>query len=94
MSALGKRLANSVPTGMHDDLAADLPATIAALRAATELPICVGFGLSTSQQVRQVGSLADGVVVGSAIVKALTDHGVDAALDLVRSLRRALDTPA
>lgn len=78
-------------TGMHDDLAADLPESIARLRDVCELPICVGFGISTPDQARTVGKLADGVVVGSALVRAAETGGVDAALALVRSLREALD---
>jgi tryptophan synthase alpha chain len=77
-------------TGPQERMAAELPASIAALRAATTLPICVGFGISTPEHAREVGTLADGIVVGSAIVKA-ADHSVDAALTLVRSLRSALD---
>jgi tryptophan synthase alpha chain len=77
-------------TGARDDVAPELPATIARLRAVTSLPVCVGFGLSTPDQVRAVGKLADGVVVGSAVVAA-ADRGVDEAEQLVASLRRALD---
>ena len=79
-------------TGVQDEIAADLPATIERLRAVCTLPICVGFGISGPQQAREVGALADGVVVGSAIVRALDDGGVEPALALVRSLRAALDS--
>jgi tryptophan synthase alpha chain len=61
------------------------------LREATSLPICVGFGISTPDQARRVGELADGVVVGSAIVRAAQEKGVESALELVRGMRRALD---
>lgn len=77
-------------TGARDDISADLPATIERLRTTTTLPICVGFGISTPQQARAVGALADGVVVGSAVVREATS-GIGRAADLVRSLRRALD---
>jgi len=77
-------------TGMQSTIAVDLPRSIAELRAVCDLPICVGFGISTPAQARQVGALADGVVVGSAIVQA-AEQGVEAALDLVRGLRAALD---
>ncbi|MCL4213574.1 MAG: tryptophan synthase subunit alpha [Gemmatimonadales bacterium] len=77
-------------TGMQERVAAALPASIAALREVCTLPICVGFGISTPAQAREVGALADGVVVGSALVKA-AESGVDEALALVRSLRAALD---
>lgn len=81
-------------TGVQDEIAMDLPETVERLRAATDLPICVGFGIGTAEQARAVAKLADGVVVGSAIVRALESGGVPAALDLVRALRRGLDEGA
>jgi tryptophan synthase alpha chain len=77
-------------TGMQSTVAVDLPRSIAELRSVCDLPICVGFGISTPAQAKQVGTLADGVVVGSALVQA-AEQGVEAALDLVRGLRAALD---
>jgi tryptophan synthase alpha chain len=77
-------------TGTRDELPTDLGGTIARLRAATTLPVCVGFGVSTPAQAATVARMADGVVVGSAVVKAAGDD-VQAALKLVRSLRRAMD---
>jgi tryptophan synthase alpha chain len=77
-------------TGVQEDTATSLPETIARLRSTTTLPICVGFGISTPAQARSVGNLADGVVVGSAIVRA-ADDGTAAVLSLTRSLREALD---
>ena len=82
-------------TGARADLPPDLPQTVARLRQATTLPICAGFGISTPEQAVGVARLADGVVVGSAVVKA-ADEKVDRAVKLVRELRAALDrvTPA
>lgn len=77
-------------TGAKESLAGDLPETIDRLRGATTLPICVGFGISTANQAALVGEMADGVVVGSAVVK-LAETSVDAALALVRELRSGLD---
>lgn len=77
-------------TGTRDQLPKELPDTIARLRKATTLPICVGFGVSTPAQAASVARLADGVVVGSAIVKA-ADESVDRAASLVRELRTAID---
>jgi tryptophan synthase alpha chain len=77
-------------TGERADLPPELPATVAALRAATTLPICVGFGISRPQDAAAVARLADGVVVGSAIVRA-AGESVEAAGTLVRALRRAID---
>lgn len=78
-------------TGTHQGVAVSLPESIARLRSVCDLPICVGFGIATPAQVREVGALADGVVVGSALVQTLDQQGVDAALTMVRSLRAALD---
>ncbi len=78
-------------TGAREDVAATLPATVAQLRGVTELPICVGFGVSRPDQARRFAAYADGVVVGTAIVRAAEDGGVSAAAALVRSLRAALD---
>src|SRR5438552_2245598 len=77
-------------TGVQDTTDATLPDTIERLKSATRLPICVGFGISTPKQARSVGKLADGVVVGSALVRAAAD-GPDAVLKLTRSLREGLD---
>ncbi|MEA2761609.1 MAG: tryptophan synthase alpha chain [Gemmatimonadaceae bacterium] len=77
-------------TGLQEHTAASLPETVARLRSATSLPICVGFGISTPAQAQAVGELADGVVVGSAIVRA-AEESSDAVLRLTRSLREALD---
>jgi tryptophan synthase alpha chain len=77
-------------TGARDDVPADLPGTVARLRSATTLPICVGFGISTPDQARRIGQLADGIVVGSAIVRA-AGESVATATRLAASLRTALD---
>jgi len=55
-------------TGARDRLAEDLETNLGQLRAVSPLPIAVGFGISRPEQVRLVGSMADGVVIGSALV--------------------------
>ena len=77
-------------TGVRDDVSATLPATIARLRAVCSLPICAGFGIARVEQARAIGALADGIVVGSAIVQA-AERSVDSAVVLARALRSALD---
>jgi tryptophan synthase alpha chain len=77
-------------TGLQETTATSLPDSVQRLRSATTLPICVGFGISTPEQARSVGKLADGVVVGSALVKA-AEIGAEDVLTLTRSLREALD---
>jgi tryptophan synthase alpha chain len=77
-------------TGLRSDVPVELPDTIARLRQATTLPVCVGFGISTAEQAKAIGKLADGIVVGSAIVQA-AGTSVDSAVQLVSTLRLALD---
>lgn len=77
-------------TGARDDVPDELPDTIARLRRATSLPLCVGFGISNADQARRIGQLADGIVVGSAIVRA-AGESVAAAAKLASTLRSALD---
>jgi tryptophan synthase alpha chain len=77
-------------TGVQESLAADLPQTIARLRSATTLPICVGFGVSRPDQATAVAKLADGVVIGSAIVRAAAES-VPKAIAFAREMRRAID---
>jgi tryptophan synthase alpha chain len=77
-------------TGVRDDLPPDLPATVARLREATPLPVCVGFGVSRPEQAASVARIADGVVVGSAIVRA-AGESVEQAVALAASLRAAID---
>ena len=79
-------------TGARDELPPELPKTIARLRQATGggLPICVGFGVSTGAQAASVARLADGVVVGSAIVTAAGESVLKAAA-LTKQFRDAID---
>jgi tryptophan synthase alpha chain len=78
-------------TGASRSLAADLTDSVARVRGATGLPIAVGFGISTAEQARTVARLADGVVVGSALVEALGNDGVAGAKRFLRELRAGLD---
>lgn len=74
-------------TGERDDLAAGLAGLVARVREHTSLPIAVGFGVGTPEQVAEVATIADGVVVGSAIVRRQGDAGVLGAF--VRGLAEA-----
>lgn len=66
-------------TGARSDLAGNIPQAIAAIKAHTALPVVVGFGISTREQVRQVARAADGVVVGSALVNVIKSGLADRA---------------
>jgi len=78
-------------TGATSSLESDLAASVERVRHATRLPIAVGFGISTPEQARVVAAIADGVVVGSALVDILGREGVTAARRFLGTLRRALD---
>lgn len=78
-------------TGMRAELPPELGETVRRLKAECALPVCVGFGVSTPEHAAAVARVADGVVVGSAVVTAAA-QSPRAALDLVRSLRHAIDT--
>jgi tryptophan synthase alpha chain len=78
-------------TGVQESISLELAPTIARLQSATDLPICVGFGISTPAQARDVARLANGVVVGSALVQA-AGRSIDEALSLAGTLRSALDS--
>jgi len=77
-------------TGMQQEIAPELGATVERLRSVTALPICVGFGVTDARQAAALVRVADGVVVGSAIVRA-AGTSVDAAVALTRSLRAGID---
>lgn len=80
-------------TGTQAELAEGLAREVAAVRALTDVPVAVGFGISTPEQATVVAALADGVVVGSALVRALEEGGVEAGRDLVTRLAAAVRRP-
>ena len=77
-------------TGMQKSLPPELGDTMRRLRGVTTLPVCVGFGISLPEQARTVSAMADGVVVGSAIVRA-AEESVEAAVALAQAMRAAID---
>jgi tryptophan synthase alpha chain len=60
-------------TGAREALPEELPAFIARVRARTDLPLAVGFGISTREHVVEIGRIADGAVVGSAFVRMIAE---------------------
>jgi tryptophan synthase alpha chain len=67
-------------TGMRADVASSLGERTRLIRENTDLPVAVGFGVSTPEQVAEVSESCDAVVVGSAIVNAIAEHGQSDAL--------------
>ena len=78
-------------TGARSELRSELAAEVAALRDVVKLPIAVGFGISTPEQARAVAEVADGVVVGSALIARLEQGGVAGAAAFLRDLRQGMD---
>ena len=78
-------------TGARDDLSPALAGLVERARAATDVPLYAGFGISTPEHARAAAELADGVVVGSRALLAAED-GANALRDYVASLRAALDS--
>ncbi len=66
-------------TGARSALADDLPAFVGRVRAASALPLYVGFGVSTAEQAAQISQSADGVIIGSALIRILQESGSRAA---------------
>ena len=80
-------------TGKQQAQQASIDEAVAQLKRATELPVAVGFGVRTPEQARAIGRVADGVVVGSAIVEIVAEYGVAAAAPVatyIRTLSAAL----
>jgi tryptophan synthase alpha chain len=77
-------------TGEREELAPDLVKTVDRVRSSTELPVAVGFGISTGDQARTVSEMADGVIVGSRIVRAAAEGGAAAVGGVVEELAAAL----
>ena len=79
-------------TGMRSEIKTDLNSIIGDIRDVCDLPLAVGFGINTPEQSRDIAKIVDGVIVGSAIVKIIEEHGENAAEPLkeyVSSMKKA-----
>jgi tryptophan synthase alpha chain len=84
-------------TGMQSKVASNLASQVAKIRAHTKLPVAVGFGVSNPEQAKLVAQNADAVVVGSAVVNQIAEHGkskdlVKRVSEFVKSLAEAVKT--
>jgi tryptophan synthase alpha chain len=73
-------------TGERKSLPSELAEAVAWLRTQTELPICIGFGISGPDQVRQLAPVADGLIVGSALVRRLAEAANRPRAEVVREI--------
>ena len=69
-------------TGVRSEIATDLSSIVAEIRKFTDIPVAIGFGISTPEQAEHYATVADGVIVGSAIVSIIARHGVNAHQNL------------
>lgn len=66
-------------TGTRDAITTDIDSLVANVRAATDVPVAVGFGISAPEQAANMAAKSDGAIVGSALVKLVAEHGTSAA---------------
>ena len=80
-------------TGVRSEITTDIGAMVELVRANTSIPCAVGFGISTPEQAGKMAGLSDGAIVGSAIVRLIHEHGLnapDAVYEYVRSMKRGM----
>ena len=80
-------------TGVRSEITTDLGAIVKVIRENTDVPCAIGFGISTPEQAKQMAGLADGAIVGSAIVRLLEQYGKDAPEHIgeyVRKMKEAV----
>ena len=80
-------------TGTRSEIKTDLASIVEVIRENTDTPVAIGFGISTPEQAAKMAGIADGAIVGSAIVKLIAKHGTEAApvvADYVKSMKEAL----
>jgi tryptophan synthase alpha chain len=77
-------------TGNRDQLAATATVLAKRCKAVTDVPVLIGVGVSSPEQAVEASQVADGVVVGTSVVRAMLSGGAEAVAELVGEFRRAL----
>ncbi|MBO7386414.1 MAG: tryptophan synthase subunit alpha [Lachnospiraceae bacterium] len=80
-------------TGTRSEIKTDLKSIVEVIRANTDVPCAIGFGISTPEQAKKMAELSDGAIVGSAIIKYLEKYGKDAPKyigEYVKSMKDAI----
>ncbi len=78
-------------TGVRSNITTDIPSLCASVKAATSVPCAIGFGISTPEQASTMSQSADGVIVGSAIVKIVAQYGKDAPAHVGEYVKSMVD---
>lgn len=80
-------------TGVRSEIKTDLESITKAIKEVTDVPVAIGFGINTPEQARKYSHIADGVIVGSAIVKLVAEHKTDApkyVYEYVKSMKNSI----
>ncbi|MCL1790117.1 MAG: tryptophan synthase subunit alpha [Peptococcaceae bacterium] len=77
-------------TGVRGEFTTNLDDIVRQIREVTDVPIYIGFGISTPEQVRQIREIADGVIVGSAIVRIIAEHGDNSSPHIKQFIKEML----
>lgn len=80
-------------TGVRSEIKTDLESIVNVIRANTDTPVAIGFGISKPEQAKKMADISDGAIVGSAIIKILAEHGKDSAPfvgEYVKSMKDAI----
>ncbi|MBO6015589.1 MAG: tryptophan synthase subunit alpha [Lachnospiraceae bacterium] len=77
-------------TGVRSEIKTDVRDIVSHIKAVTDVPVAIGFGINTRQQVQEFSEYCDGVIVGSAIVKLIEKHGENAAEPIGEYIRQMI----
>lgn len=78
-------------TGMRKEITTDIAGIVSHIREVTDTPVAVGFGINTPEQATKYANLSDGVIVGSAIVKIIAEHGENAGKYIYEYVKSMVD---
>lgn len=78
-------------TGMREEFSTDIPSMVAAVKRVSDIPVAIGFGISDKVQAREFAILADGIIIGSAIVNLCgKENAVEAVGEFARGIKQNL----
>ena len=81
-------------TGVRTAITSDISGMVSIVRSVSDIPVAVGFGISTPEQAADMAAKSDGIIIGSAIVKIIAQYGADSVKpvgEYVKSIRAAID---